>query len=183
MRKIKKLLAVCAAAVCALCAVSVSADGPKDELLGYIKEKLPASYQEVAYPQVEKIITQLDVQQEQCDTVKGIIDDVVATVSPKGLSLHEYSAEEQNYLLGKFKAACDALGVTYELVSNPNALHKGDQSAVIKKNGEKIGTLEFDIEAAKTDSSVTSGTWGILIAAIAICGAAVVVSRKRRVAA
>ncbi|MBR3275150.1 MAG: hypothetical protein IKG08_00875 [Eubacterium sp.] len=182
MRKIKKLLAICAAAVCALCAVSVAA-APKDDLLSYVKEKLPAAYQEVAYPQVEKIVNQLDVTEDQYNAVKGIIDDVVATVSPKGMSLHEYSAEEQNYLLGKFKAACDALGLTYKLVSNPNALHKGDQSAEIYKDGVKIGTLEFDVEAAKTDSSVTSGTWGILIAAIAICGAAVVVSRKRRVAA
>ena len=182
MRKIKKLLAVCAAAVCALCAVSVSADA-KSDLLGYFKEKLPASYQEVVYPQVEKIINQIDVTDAQTTTVKGLIDDVVATVSPKGMSLHQYSAEEQNYLLGKFKAACDALGLTYKLVNHANPLHKGDVSAEIYKDGKLLGVLEFDVAPAKTDTSVTAGTWGILIAAIAICGAAVVVSRKRRVAA
>ena len=182
MRKIKKLLAVCAAAVCALCAVTVSANSNAD-LLSYFKEKLPAAYQDLAYPQVEKIVNQLDVTEDQYNAVKAIIDDVVANQADKGASLHNYTAAEQDYLLGKFAEACSALGLTYKLVSNPNAAHKGDQSAEIYKDGVKLGTIELDAEVAKTDSPVTAGTWGILIAAIAICGAAVAVSRRRRVAA
>lgn len=182
MRKIKKLIAVCAAAVCALCAVSVSANSNAD-LLGYFKEKLPAAYQEIAYPQVEKIVNQLDVTEDQFNAVKAVIDDVVANQADKGASLHNYTAAEQDYLLGQFAKACEALGLTYKLVSNPSALHKGDQSAEVYKDGVKLGTIELDIEIAKTGSGITGSTWGILIAAIAVVGAAFVATRRRRVAA
>ncbi|MBQ0000588.1 MAG: hypothetical protein KBT01_03495 [Clostridiales bacterium] len=150
MKRMRKAaIAVISAAAIMTCGVPAFANVNEDVLTFLKEEAIPEAYMEVAYPQFEKIVAQLDIEQDQFDTLKGMYADLKAEVADQGKSVSDYSKADQDKIIAKLDEACALLGVTYTVEGKAGVA--GDVIATFFKDGVKIGTIDMDIDVAKTD--------------------------------
>ncbi|MEE1186459.1 MAG: hypothetical protein UHN02_03665 [Acutalibacteraceae bacterium] len=161
--------------------VSVFAANYNEQLKSDILAAMPDDYEDVYYPQAEKVIDQLDITEAQYTELKAILDATVAAVDvSKGPSMHDYTEAERNTLLSQFDAACSVLGLTYEYVVKT----AGDVVAIVYgPTGKKLGEIDGDITPSKTDSAMPAYAWALIALAVAVSvGGAVVFARKKNLA-
>ena len=180
MKKIVSLL-LCIVLVASFCVTAFAANY-NDQLKEAGLAVMPDEYEDVYYPQAEKIINQLDVTEDQYTALKAILDDVADTVDlTKGPSLHDYTQSEKDYLISQFNAACEILGLTYEVVEKAGV--NDIVFVVYGAEGNKLGELDGDLTPSKTDSAMPSYAWALVVLAAAVAvGGAVVFARKNNIA-
>ena len=180
MKKIVSLL-LCIVLVASFCVTAFAANY-NDQLKEAGLAVLPDEYEDVYVPQVDKIIDQLDVTEDQYIALKAILDDVAETVDlTKGASLDAYTQAEKDYAIAQFNAACEILGLTYEVVGKAGV---NDVVYVIyDAEGNKLGEIDGDLTPSKTDSAMPSYAWALIVlAAVVVAGGAVVFARKNNIA-
>ena len=180
VKKVLSLVAVCLLLVGMMSVgFAASAATPKEEIIAAVKAAMPAEYQAKYLPMVENALAQVEVTAEQAQEVIANIDTVKETVKEdKGDSLSEYAAEEAKVVLTEFGAACETLGLTYEIVEAENPDHEGDIAIKVYKAdaAEKtpVGSIDGD-GVKKTNAPAVSVA---AISALALALGAAFVSKK-----
>lgn len=184
MKKALSLLTVfmLAISLVVLSVCPVSAATPKEQIIAAIKAVADPDYFEDYLPTVENVLQQIEVTQEQADTVIKCIDVCDKTIEHEyGLTIADVTDADKKVLLTQFDIACDALNLTYEAVPSETPVKKNDTVYVVKTNeGQKLVEIDNDIvnKTNVPDGDTTVGF--IALSAVLILGTvfAIVYSRK-----
>lgn len=192
LKKFIAVLMICLlmAGMAATMATSVSAASPKERLIDVCKEQLPEPMLKRYLPSIENTLAQVSVSEEQADQVTACIIEsreyFDSTGGYKGVSLSEYTVEQQRYAVAMVARICNILNLRYEIVPSSDPKHTQDVVFIFyNAAGQKLG--EFDGDAVKkTDTPYDEPTTSpvnygyVALAALLVVGAAaaVVVSKK-----
>lgn len=177
----KKTISLLLALVFALslCVVPAFAATPAERVASSVKDAIPSAYKDLFVATIDNVINQISVSEEQANQVIAIVDETKAAVKDKGHSLHSYTAEEKNYVLGQFDKACKVLNITYKMVAKKNAVHANDVVFDLYYNGAKIGSIDGDVSVKTTGADVNGNVVALsVVAGVALMVAAAFVFKK-----
>lgn len=194
MKKLIAILVLCMmiTGIVASAAVPVSAATPKERLIECSKENLPEPLLKAYLPAIENILAQISVSEEQADQVSACIVEsreyFESTGGFKGISLSEYTKEQQSFAVAMVARICDILFLRWELTLSTDPKHTNDLVFIVyNASGQKLGELDGDavkktnVPDAEVSASATPVNYGyVALAAVLVIGAAgaVVVGKK-----
>lgn len=126
----------------------------RDEVIATVEADMPDSYKDLYMDTIKNIFSQIETTDEQCDKLIEIINRFASTIDlTKGHSMHNYTAQEKDYIFSIVDEVCALLNISYEIVpKQAGELHTNDIKAMIYgPNGELLGELDGDI-IKRTDS-------------------------------
>lgn len=175
----KKILFSAFMVILMLAAFSVSSfAATKQEVIDAAENAIPKGYQYLYAIQIENIMTASDVTPEQCDKLLEYIKGVDDIIDDRGHSLHLYTPEEVNAVLGYFDSACELMGYTYEVMSFDSDLsyHEGDVVYVLYDNaGELVGVFDGDQDPIREtgSASISNSSSFTRFTVVSLMGAAI----------
>ena len=146
--------------------IGISADAAaKQDIYDAVYEACPANYRKYYMGTVQNILSQIDVNRTQADSVIEIIretKDYFDQLGDCGPSLSDYGHVAVEKGVGFFKEACDILNIGYTFTTLPEGAsdHVGDQTVSFTYNGKHIGAVDGDdlINPGSSGSGSPTGT-------------------------
>lgn len=176
MKKLIAMLLACVMLVGMTATVSVSAAGPKDDMIAACYEYMPEPLIKEYLPLIQNILAQIEVNQDQADQVIECIKESREFFKEyKGVTLHYYTQEERKFAVDMVARICDILFLTTKYTSSTDKDHHQDVVCEIyTQDGTMIGVLDGDVvkktNVPEEESGVNYGV--IVLAAVVMVGAA-----------
>ena len=187
MKKFVSLLALCLLVVSmvVVAVMPASAATPKQEILDYIEENLPAEYVKSYLPMAENVLKQVTVDATQADAVIACIEECKTVITTnKGGSLDRYSREEVVFVLEQFAEACEALNLTFTYEVSQTPQHENDiVCEIYNAAGQKLADIDLDaVKKTNVPEAEVNYTY-VVLAAVLMLGAVVAVFVGKKFAA
>ena len=113
----KKIVCLTMSLMLALGAPLTASAATRDEVIATVEADMPDSYKDLYMDTVKNIFSQIETTDEQCDKLIEIINRFASTIDlTKGHSMHNYTAQEKDYIFSIVDEVCTLLNISYEIV-------------------------------------------------------------------
>lgn len=187
LKKLIAMLMACLMLVGMTATLSVSAAGPKDDMIAACYEYMPEPLIKEYMPAIQNILAQIEVNQDQADQVIECIKESRTFFDKEGyhgVSLSEYSHDAQRFAIDMVNRICEILFLTAKYSHSTDPFHHNDVVCEIyNANGQLIANLDGDF-IKKTNAPESDVNYGaIALAAVVMIGAAGAVVAGKKFAA